>query len=143
MRGTFSQLTAASSRQDVAGKAPAKVDALEEKKQITTGVHDISSGVPNPVVNGTSGVHDIHGSPTNKAAKKFIVTVKEMTVNKKSVLDGSRPFVVWSLYLSCTHLFHLHQCFLLLGLAYIWQSIHLKFDTIASDLDGEIVKPAL
>jgi hypothetical protein len=70
------------------------VNTLAGKKQIATGVHGISNGVQNPVVHGTNGVHGIHESHTNKAAKKFIVAVKEMTVKEKPVLDGSGPFVV-------------------------------------------------
>jgi hypothetical protein len=67
-------------------KALAKVNTLAGKKQIATGVHGISNGVQNPVVHGTNGVHGIHESHTNKAAKKFIVAVKEMTAKRNPSL---------------------------------------------------------
>jgi hypothetical protein len=78
--GTFSQPTAASSRRRTwRVKALAKVNTLAGRSRLLLVCMAFRMGFR---------------THTNKAAKKFIVAVKEMTVKEKPVLDGSGPFVV-------------------------------------------------
>jgi hypothetical protein len=67
-------------------------------------------------VNGVNGVNSILGFPTDRAAKKTIATVKEVTVNGKPVLDGFKAvYFLVSYTFMCSSLPSLAMFFLSWG----------------------------